>query len=54
MLCKERNGIVAEYALRDLNKPMGISQMDLGQAVPDELKASLPTVEELEQELTKD
>lgn len=54
VLCKERNGIVAEYALRDLNKPMGISRMDLGQAVPDELKSSLPTVEELEQELAKE
>lgn len=54
VLCKERNGIVAEYALRDLNKPMGISRMDLGQAVPEELQSSLPTVEELEQELMKD
>ena len=54
VLCKERNGIVAEYALRDLNKPMGVSRYDLGQAVPEELKASLPTVEELEQELAKD
>lgn len=54
VLCKQRNSVVAEYALRDLNKPMGISRYDLGQAVPEELRASLPTVEELEQELAKD
>ena len=54
VLCKERNSVVAEYALRDLNKPMGVSRYDVAQAVPEELKASLPTVEELEQELAKD
>lgn len=54
MPCKERSNIVAEYTMRDLNKPMGNSRMDLGQAVPDELKASQPSVEELEHELAKD
>ena len=54
VLCRQRNSVVAEYALRDIGKPMGISRLDLGKAIPDELQASLPTIEELEEELAKD
>lgn len=51
ILCKDRNRVVAEYALRDLNKPIGVSRYELaGGALPEELKTSLPTMEEMEAE----
>jgi predicted nuclease of restriction endonuclease-like (RecB) superfamily len=51
LLCKSQNKVVAEYALKDVNKPIGISEYDLIKSIPEDLKKSLPTVEELEQEL---
>lgn len=54
ILCRTQNRMIAEYALRDLNKPVGVSTYDLGQALPDELSGVLPTVEELEAELAVD
>lgn len=53
ILCRTPGGIVAEYALRDLNKPIGVSGFQVTEALPAELKGSLPTVEELESELGK-
>ena len=53
ILCKDRNNVVAEYALRDVNKPIGISRYDLAAALPEALRASFPTVEEVEAELGK-
>jgi predicted nuclease of restriction endonuclease-like (RecB) superfamily len=53
ILCRDRNNIVAEYALRDVNKPIGISRYELSDKLPKELQASLPTVEEVEAELGK-
>jgi predicted nuclease of restriction endonuclease-like (RecB) superfamily len=54
LLCKTKNKTIAEYALRDMSKPIGISEYKLTSAIPDELKASLPSIEELEKELKKD
>ena len=54
ILCKTRNKIIAEYALRDMKKPIGISEYKLLESLPEEFKSSLPTVEELEQELMRD
>jgi predicted nuclease of restriction endonuclease-like (RecB) superfamily len=51
ILCKDRNRIVAEYALRGLSKPIGVSRYELAESLPEELKTSLPTVEEMEAEL---
>ncbi len=53
LLCKGKNKVVAEYALRDINKPIGISQYEakIIESLPDELQGSLPSIEELEQEL---
>jgi predicted nuclease of restriction endonuclease-like (RecB) superfamily len=48
ILCKTRNKIIAEYALRDMSKPIGVSEYKFTEAVPEELKSSLPTIEELE------
>lgn len=53
ILCKDRDNIIAEYALRDVGKPMGIARYELAPTLPEELKASLPTVEEVEAELGK-
>jgi predicted nuclease of restriction endonuclease-like (RecB) superfamily len=51
ILCKSRNVVVAEYALRDTAKPIGISEYVATVSLPADLKGSLPTVEELEAEL---
>ena len=51
ILCKGKDSVVAEYALRDMSKPIGISQFDLARALPGELQDSLPTIEELEASL---
>ena len=51
ILCKTRERIVAEYALRDINKPIGISEYRLAESLPEKLQGSLPTIEELENEL---
>jgi len=53
ILCRDRNNVIAEYALRDVNKPIGISRYALAASLPDELKASFPTVVEVEAELGK-
>jgi len=53
ILCKHRNKLDVEYALRDINKPIGVSEYKLLQSMPDELKSSFPTVEQLEKELLK-
>jgi predicted nuclease of restriction endonuclease-like (RecB) superfamily len=51
ILCKTKDRIIAEYALREINKPIGISEYRLAESLPDKLKGSLPTIEELENEL---
>ena len=51
LLCKSKDKIEVEYALRDINKPMGISEYRLTDAIPEDFKAKLPTIEELESEL---
>ncbi len=52
ILCQDRNQIVAEYALRGVDTPIGISEYDLTRALPVNLRSALPTVEEIEAELT--
>jgi predicted nuclease of restriction endonuclease-like (RecB) superfamily len=51
LLCRDKNNIEAEFALRDINKPIGISEFSFTEILPENLKSSLPTVEELENEL---
>ena len=50
ILCRKKNNIEAEFALRDLNKPIGVSEFNLTEVLPEELKSSLPTIEEIENE----
>jgi len=54
LLCRDKNNIEAEFALRDINKPMGISEFQLTEVLPENLKSNLPTIEEIEQSLKLD
>jgi predicted nuclease of restriction endonuclease-like (RecB) superfamily len=51
LLCRDKNNIEVEFALRDMNKPMGVSEYTLVETLPDNLKGALPTVEEIEADL---
>ena len=51
LLCKTQNRVVAEYALRDTNKPIGVAEYQLVNALPAQLETSLPTIEQIEREL---
>lgn len=51
LLCKKKDKIEAEYALRDMTKPMGISEYKLTEAIPENIKTKLPSIEELEDDL---
>lgn len=53
ILCKSNNKVVAEYALKDMSKPIGVSEYKIVHAIPEKLKTSLPTIDELEKELSK-
>jgi predicted nuclease of restriction endonuclease-like (RecB) superfamily len=53
LLCKQKDKIEAEYTLRDINKPMGISEYKLTDAIPENIKTKLPTIEELENKLSE-
>lgn len=48
LLCKSKNKVVAEYALRDGNKPMGVAEYQLRHALPARLETSLPSIERIE------
>ena len=50
LLCKTKDKVKAEYALRDIVKPIGISDYELGQILPNDFRGSLPTIEEIESE----
>ena len=51
LLCLDKNKIEAEFSLRDINKPMGISEFTLTEVLPDELKGAILSVEEIEAEM---
>ncbi|MDO9554639.1 YhcG family protein [Rhodonellum sp.] len=51
LLCKGKNEIIAEYALKGYNQPIGVADYVLSKAVPENLQSTLPQIEELEQEL---
>lgn len=54
ILCKDKNRFVAEYALKDISKPVGISEYRLIESIPEDLRGSLPTIEQIEAELSED
>ncbi len=51
ILCQQPNRVLAEYALRGVDKPIGVSSYELTRALPENLETSLPSIEELEREL---
>jgi predicted nuclease of restriction endonuclease-like (RecB) superfamily len=52
LLCRGKDEIIAQYALEGYHQPIGVSDYQLSKAIPDELKSTLPTIEEVEQELS--
>jgi predicted nuclease of restriction endonuclease-like (RecB) superfamily len=54
ILCQQPNRVLAEYALRGVDKPIGVSGYELTRALPAELQSSLPSIEEIERELQGD
>lgn len=54
LLCKTKNRLVAEYALSGMEKPMGVAEYELVRALPKPLDTNLPSIEEIEAELSRD
>lgn len=53
ILCKTKSNIIAEYALRDVNSPIGIAEFRTTGALPENIKTALPSIEQIEFELSK-
>ena len=53
LLCNGGDKVVAQYALSGYDQPIGVSDYQLSRAIPENLKSTLPTVEEVEEELSK-
>jgi predicted nuclease of restriction endonuclease-like (RecB) superfamily len=51
LLCKERNKLIAEYAIKDINKPIGVSEYRLSDFVPADLADTLPSAEDIEKRI---
>jgi hypothetical protein len=51
LLCKQKDKLTAEYALKDVNKPIGVSEYKLSDYVPQELADTLPSIEEIEKRI---
>lgn len=51
ILCQTKDRFIAEYALRDIRKPIGVADYELTRALPKELASSLPSIEQIEAEL---
>ena len=51
ILCQGKDKLFAEYSLKDINKPIGISEYELTRALPDNFKGSLPSIKEIEEAL---
>ena len=48
ILCKSKNRVIVEYSLRDMKKPIGVSEYQLTQTLPEDFQGNLPTTKELE------
>ena len=56
ILCKTKDNVFVEYALRNFNRPIGVAEYETSfvEVLPKELKSNFPTVKEIEEELEKD
>lgn len=52
LICKSKSDITVEYSLRDVNKPIGVSEYQITENLPAQLKSSLPSIEQIEAELS--
>ena len=53
LLCKSKNDLVAEYSLKDMSKPIGVSEYKVTSTLPEELEQQLPSVEDLQKRIQK-
>jgi hypothetical protein len=53
IICKTKDHIEVQYSLEIVNQPVGVSEYQLAKLLPDNLKSSLPSIEELEEEIRK-
>lgn len=53
LLCRDKDRIEVEYALQNIASPIGVSEFNVKELLPENLKSKLPTVEEVEKELNK-
>lgn len=53
LLCKSKNNLVAEYSLKDMSKPIGISEYKITNTLPEELEKQLPSVEDIQKRIKK-
>lgn len=53
ILCRNENKLVAEYALKDMKKPIGVTEYKLYESLPEELQDTMPTVEDIETRIMK-
>ena len=52
LLCKSKNNLVAEYALKDMSKPIGVSEYKITSQLPEDLGQQLPSVEDIQRRIT--
>ncbi len=51
LLCKSKNNLVAEYSLKDISKPIGVSEYKVTSSLPDDLEKQLPSVEDIQKRI---
>ena len=51
LLCKSKNNVVAEYSLKDISKPIGVSEYKITSSLPDDLEKQLPSVEDIQKRI---
>ena len=51
LICKTKDNVLAKYAVNAVNVPIGISEYDMNNIIPENYKSSMPTIEEIEKEL---
>lgn len=53
LLCKSKNDLVAEYALKDMSKPIGVSEYKITSSLPEDLVKQLPSIEDIQKRIKK-
>ena len=51
LICKSKDNIIVEYSLKDVNRPIGVGKYRLTKELPEELKKSLPSIEDIENKI---